>query len=234
MILWIILFLLIVAISFVLAYRSMKDYSEIPKASKVEYGLFLIRQTENFTASALDSIGELMLEAGLIISIERLFKGTQAALTIYGPKIILDKFTPNLNLLELEDYASRLESKDISIWEVGLRDQKGYLGGPNIFQNLSQLGQEDQFFWQVVLGSRKEKGSISFQTQIRAALFCKDPSRKKVLTSSLQELKPGELTKIPKPFSTEQMMDFFKMRSLSKDSNGPILDSEGVLSLLKV
>lgn len=235
MVFWIILFLLIVGISFILAYRSMKDYSEIPKTSKAEYGLFLIRQTENFSSSTLNSIGELMLEAGLIISIERLFKGTQAALTIYGPKNILDKFTSGLNLLELEDYMPKLSIQDVSIWEVGARDQKGYRSGPNnVFENLSQLGQEDQFFWQVVLGPKKEKGSISFQTQIRAVVYSKDPEKKKSLTALLQELKSGELTKIPKPFSVEQMMDFFKLRSLSKDSNGPILNSEGVLSLLKV
>ncbi len=235
MVFWIILFLLIIGISFILAYRSMKDYSEIPKTSKVEYGLFLIRQTENFTTSTLNSIGEYMLEAGLIISIERLFKGTQAALTIYGPKNILDKFTSVLNLLELEDYTSRLISQDVTVWEIGTKDKKGYLGGPNdVFSNLSQLGQEDQFFWQMVLGPKKVKSNISFQTQIRAVVYSKDPEKKKILVSLLQELSSGELKRIPKPFSTEQMMDFFKLRSLSKDSNGPILNSEQVLSLLKV
>ena len=235
MILWIILFLLIIGISFVLAYRSMKDYSEIPKSSKVEYSLFLIRQTEKFNAHTLDSLGKFLLDERLLISLERLFKGTQAALTIYGPKSILNKLSPDLNLLELEDYTQRLSSQDIYIWEMGVRDRKGFsLGDVNhIFQGF-QLGPEEQFFWQVVLDPKRDKEHISFQTQIRAVVYCSDPSRKRVLISLLQELKLGELTKIPRPFSTEQMLDFYKQRSLSKDSTGPILDSAGVLSLLKV
>ncbi len=235
MILWIILFLLIVGISFILAYRSMKDYSEIPKASKIEYGLFLIRQTEKFNAHTLDSLGQLILDERLLISLERLFKGTQAALTIYGPKPTLDKLSPDLNLLELEDYTQRLSSQDIYIWEMGVRDRKGFsLDGTNhIFQGL-QLGPEEQFFWQVVLGPKQDKEHISFQTQIRVAVYSKDPSRKRVLTASLQELKVGELTKIPRPFSADQMLDFYKQRSLSKDSSGPILNSEMVLNLLRV
>lgn len=235
MILWFILFLLIVGISFILAFRSMGDYQEIPKASKVEYGLFLIRQTDSFNVSILDSIGKFMHDGGLIVSLERLFKGHQAALTIFGPKKILDKFREGLNLLELEDYTDVLENKDVSIWEVAIKSTSSGLDNPNnIFSNLPELGEEDQFFWQVVLGARKENEGLSFQTQIRAVIYSKDPVRKKKLASLFQNLKFGELAKIPKPFSTEQMMDFFKLRSLSKDSNGPILDSEGIMHLLRV
>ncbi|OGE27835.1 hypothetical protein A2867_01925 [Candidatus Daviesbacteria bacterium RIFCSPHIGHO2_01_FULL_40_11] len=236
MILWLILFLLIIGISFILAFRSMKDYQEIPKASKVEYGLFLIRRTDSFDAGVLGSIGKFMLDNSLIISLERLFKGNKAALTIFGPKEILNRFSASLSLLELEDYILDCQTEDLSIWEVGVKENTGpnLDDQNNIFANLSQMGDEDQFFWQVILGSRKEKDNISFQTQIRAVVYSKDPSRKKILTSLLQGLKLGKLAKIPKPFSTEQMMDFFRSRSLSKDSNGPILDSVGVMRLLKV
>jgi len=234
--LWLILFLLIIGISFILAFRSMKDYQEIPKASKVEYGLFLIRRTDSFDAGVLGSIGKFMLDNSLIISLERLFKGNKAALTIFGPKEILNRFSASLSLLELEDYILDCQTEDLSIWEVGVKENTGpnLDDQNNIFANLSQMGDEDQFFWQVILGSRKEKDNISFQTQIRAVVYSKDPSRKKILTSLLQGLKLGKLAKIPKPFSTEQMMDFFRSRSLSKDSNGPILDSVGVMRLLKV
>lgn len=235
MILWLILFLLIVGVSFILAFRSMKDYQEIPQASKVEYGLFLIRQTGRFDTHTLDLLGRLILDEGLIISLERLFKGKQVALTIYGPKKIMDKFTQDLNLLELEDYMQDVVSQDISIWELGVRDSKklDFSGANNIFQNLSGLGNEDQFFWQIML-SAKKGDSLSFQTQIRAVIYTKDTLRRKQLASALENVKVGELTKIPKPFSGEQMMNFYKLRSLGKDSNGPILDSRGVMQLLKV
>lgn len=236
MIIWIVLFLLIIGVSFILAFRSMKDYQEIPRNSKVEYGLFLIRKTESFNVNILNSIGKLIFNEGFVISIERLFKGHQAALTIFGPKKILDEFTTELDLLELEDYTLALKVLEISVWEVGVKDNKKLnIDSPNnIFMNLSELGDEDQFFWQVILGVGKEGENLTFQTQIRAVVYSKDPSRKKVLTSSLQELKQGELTKIPKPFSTEQMMDFYHLRVLSKDSSGPILNSEGIIRLLKV
>ncbi len=138
MILWFALFLLIVGISFVLAFRSMKDYQEIPKNFKAEYGLFLIRRPESFNANALTAIGQTILEEGLVVSIERLFKGKQAALTIFGPKKILDDFAESLNLLELEDYAQVLDHKDISVWEVGVKGAKDFKSDSpnNIFKKL--------------------------------------------------------------------------------------------------
>ncbi len=234
MILWVLLFLLIVGISFVLAYRSMKDYQEIPKNAKVEYGLYLIRQMENFNGGFLDSIGRLISDEGLIISLERLYKGTKAALTIYGPKKVLEKFILTFNLLELEDYTLNCDSKDISIWEMGTKSNPPSPDNSHILaDNLSQLSEEDQFFWQVILSAKKGKENLSFQTQVRAVVYSKDESRKKILTSLLQDLKLGGLIKVPKPFSTEQMLIFYHLRSLGKDSNGPVLDSEGVMRLLR-
>ena len=235
MILWFALFLLIVGISFVLAFRSMKDYQEIPKNFKAEYGLFLIRRPEDFNANVLNAIGQSILEEGLIISIERLFKGKKAALTIFGPKKILDRFAESLNLLELEDYANALDHKDISVWEMGIKGTQDFkFDSPNnIFKNLSELKEEEQFFWQIMLNAGKGKEK-SFQAQIRAVIYSKDPERRKILISLLQTAEVGELTKVPKPFSDEQMMVFYKLRSFAKDSSGLILDAEGVIRLLKV
>lgn len=234
MVLWVALFLLILGISFVLAYRSMKDYQEIPAGAKVEYGLYLIRRMENLNANFLNSIGKLLLDGGLIISLERLFKGNQTALTIYGPKKILEGFASALNLLELEDYTLDCDSKDVSIWEMGIGSGGLQNFDNSVFESLSELGGEDQFFWQIILSVKKSKEEVSFQTQIRAVIYSKDPVRRKMLTSLLQELKLGGLTKVPKPFSSEQMLIFYHLRSLGKDSSGPILDSGGVIHLLQV
>lgn len=236
MILWLVLFLLVVGSSFILAFRSMKEFQGIPQKSKEEHGLFLIRQTGNLNAKILDFIRELVLVENLSISIERLFKGKKSALTVFGPKKILDKFTGKLDLLELEDYVSPLDSKDIAIWEVGVKNTKNLSPEDldSIFGSLPKLGDEDQFFWQVILGVRKDQADLSFQTQIRAAFFTKDFIRRETLSALFQHLKFGELTKISKPFSTKQMMDFYRLRSLTKDSSGPVLDSEGVMSLVKI
>lgn len=226
--------MLVVAISFVLAFMSMRDYRDIPQTSKDEYGLFLIRQTGNLNAETLRSLGYLMLSNGLIVSIERLFKGPQAALTIFGPRRILDKYTERLNLLELEDYTDGLLSSYISIWEEGVRTTNEQSQNvSNIFESLAKLGAEDQFFWQIILGAKKGD-ELTFQTQIRAAVYARDVVRKTQLVSMFQNLGFGSLVMIPKPFSIDQMMEFFKSRSLSSDTSGPVLDSEGVVQLLKV
>lgn len=228
MILWIILFFMIVAISFVLAMRSMRDYQEIPQKSQEDYGLFLIRQTGNLTTGVLDAILKPATSESFIISIERLFKGSESALTIFGPKKHLVKFSGDLNLLELEDYAARLDSEDLSVWEVGVKEKTKFDPDTldNIFINLPKLDFEDQFFWQVVSGRD--------QTQIRAILYSKDSKRRKVLAPLFHDLKPGGLVKIPRPFSPEQMLNFYRLRSLSKDSKCPAIAPAELIRLLKI
>ncbi len=217
MILWLLLFLIVIGLSFFLAFRSMKDYQEIPQADSVDYGLFLVRQIKNFDAKLLDSIRQEVSAQGRVVSLERLFKGSQTALTIFGPKNILDKFQSGLDLLELEDYTTEFSDSRVNVWEVGVKESSKL--------NLPQLEAEEQFFWQVILGKN--------QVQIRAAVSSKDPVRKKMLASA-QNLNAGGLYKIPKPFSTEQMIEFYRTRSLSKATKGPILDTEGIMRLLMV
>ena len=228
MILWIILFLLVVGISFLLALRSMRDYQEIPQTKTTEYGLFRIRQIENFDENILNSLREHINAESLILSIERLFKGKQTALVVFGPKKVLGNFADRLNLLELEDYAADLNHEDTSTWEIGMKNSKNISSENlnNIFKNMPELAGEDQFFWQVVLGKN--------QTQIRAAFFNKDSQRREVLIPLLQDLGAGELVKIPRPFSKEQMMGFYQLRSVANDSGMPVLTSSEITQLIKI
>lgn len=233
MVLWLILFLLVIAISFILAFLSMRDYQEIPHHSKVEYGLFLIRNIEGLNVQTLDLLRHRLQKDGLIVSIERLFKGKQAALTIFGPKNILDQFKEQLNLLELEDYTLDLNHEETAIWEVGVKNNQLPAGVENIFNNLPKMHSEDQFLWQIILSPKGEK-DLSFQTQIRAAVFSKDHVRRKTITPILQNLHVDKLVKIPRPFTPEQMVEFYKLRSLSLDTKGPVLGPEDVLRLLRI
>ncbi|MDO8573936.1 MAG: hypothetical protein Q7R77_04250 [Candidatus Daviesbacteria bacterium] len=233
MILWLVLFFIVIAISFVLAWQSMRDYREMPLKSKEEYALFLIRSTENLTAKTLSDIREHIVKDGLIISFERLFKGKRAALTIFGPKWVLKKFTDSLALLELEDYSLKLNDTDVHLWEMGSKskDLKEQIS-PEIFKNLPSLGEEEQFLWQVVLGAKGDKLPV-FQSQIRAAVYAKDSARRRDLVQLFQNISTGELIKVPKPFSHEQMMSFYRLRSLGKDSEGLLLYPEKILKLIK-
>ncbi|MBI2330503.1 hypothetical protein HYU94_03855 [Candidatus Daviesbacteria bacterium] len=199
----------------------MKDFQEIPQKAKEEYGLFLIRHINGLDTAILDSILKQAGQDGSIVSIERLFKGNLTTLTIFGPKTVLTKFNDNLGLLELEDYVANLDSKHISTWEIGMKDAAQFSPKDinNIFNSLPKLGKEDQFFWQVVLGRD--------QSQIRAALYSQDAKKHKTWV-------PGKFTKVPRPFSAEQMMDFYKLRTVSRDSKIPVLTPESIMQLLKV
>lgn len=232
MILWIALFLLIVAISFVLAFQSMRNYQEPARVKpKEESALYLIRNLNNLNGKLLESLRGHISSAGLAVSIERLFKGRKAALTIFGPKRIIEKFKAELDLLELEDYTLGLSGEDLHMWEVGARNPKKHnLSG--IFSKFPSLGEEDQFFWQIVLGAKNGREPV-FASQIRAAVFSKDPVRRKQLAPLFQNLSE-ELVKIPQSFPPLQQLSFYKQRSLGKESFGPVLNPEKVIGLVRI
>lgn len=154
MLLWPVLFILIIVISLILAYQSMKDFQEKPEKLGLEYGLFLIRDTFNFTPEVLNLIHQDIAKDGLVISIERLFKGLKSALVIYGPKDIILKHNNALRLIELEDYAQNTPA-NISVWEVGVKDLLTLKQDmPNLFKELPQLRDSEQFWWQLILQAK--------------------------------------------------------------------------------
>lgn len=234
MVLWLALFVLVIAISFVLALQSMRDYQDSPKYSKVEYGLFLIRNSVGLTVYNLDLIHELTFKKGFLFSLERLFKGNKSALVIYAPKNVLAGLSEKLSLLELEDY-TQVDSSNIAAWEVGIRKpvlaQEEISGIDNFFKNLPHLNETEQFFWQLILQANPKKGKNLFTGQIRAVLCCADEARRKKLVEDLHNLPPKHLAKVPKPFTSEQILEFYKMRALSKSETNPTLTSEEVLKL---
>lgn len=226
MILWILLFVLVMAISFVLALKSMKDYREIPEKSGQSYGLFLIRKSESLTKELLVIIHDNFLKKEGIISFERLIKGDKSALVVFGPKNILVNFKDMLSLLELEDYTG-VNIKDASAWEVGVKDG-------HYFKNFPSLSGDEQFWWQLVLSAKKGKSAPDklFQGQIRAVVICGDHSRRTYLTQILQNLSPGRFVKLPQAFSTEQIIDFYQKRSLKPDEKNTALGIGQVMELL--
>lgn len=223
MIFWIILFAAVIFISFLLALRSMADFAHHPPTQSV---LFLIRHPQALTSTILDSMHDLMLQGGAIISLERLIKGKESALVIYGPQEILSNYLEALNLLELEDY-TRVDPAILQAWEVGARKQQQTELMDSFFKDLPPLPGNEQLWWQLVLkGENIKEGDRFFQGQIRV-----------VTSSSLPQLKnlaTGDLTKVPKPFTKEQIVDFYKKRSFLKNKLNPILNSNSVLKLLSL
>lgn len=207
MILWVVLFLLVVAISFVLAVKSMKDFTDIPSNASAEYGLFLIRKIQGFDATLLSRLNEKLLESSSILSIERLFKGKKSALVVYGPRKLLLNLNHVLDLLELEDYTD-VNVGLVSAWEIGIKDSSyEWVRVQNIFASLPQFLDSEQFWWQLILN-----GSLNLQ--ITAVLISATGQRRTSLTQSLQSLNPQVLIKLPKAFSNPQFLDFYQKRSL--------------------
>ncbi len=218
MILWIVLFVLVVAISFILAAKSMKDFREIP--ANEQYGLFLIRKSQELNAQLLNLIQRDLLVSNSVISFERLFRGGKSALVIYGPKPLLFKYLQNLDLLELEDYTN-VNPAQISAWEVGIK------GKGQVFENLPEFPQSEQFWWQIIISS-------SFKIQVRAIVISEDDVKRHSLTQTLHNLAPEKIIKLPKAYSNEQILEFYKTRSFKKDEKNPVLKAEDIIHLLSI
>lgn len=94
----------------------MKDFYELPERSS--YGVFLIRDPKSLN---LQSLIKLQTEnQRLILSFERLFKGSKSALVLYAPRDIITKFS-NFKPLELLDYSKNKgksvnDSKSGEVW----------------------------------------------------------------------------------------------------------------------
>jgi len=198
MIFYLLIFFIILSVSLVLAYLSMKNYQEIPDALK-EYGIYLVKKPNFLTLQVLGMLLDLC--QGKLLSFERLFKGNLQVLVIFGPKKILsERFSEILGLLELEDYTR--VSGDLIAWEVGRKETGEFAG--DIFKNFPALDEDEQFFWQVILNGN--------HGQIRAVLFVQDIERKKILVSTLENIGGKLLHKIPKPFTSAQIFENYRKR----------------------
>lgn len=218
MIFWIILFALIVLISFLLALRSMADFAQNPAPER--YTLYLIRRPQALTESILDAMHGLLRKDSLTISLERLIKGKQSALVIYGPIKIFKSF-PALDLVELEDYAEG-SLENLQAWQMGVR-HKNKFESISYFQGFPPLLPNEQFWWQLIL-KPQEKEEKYFEGQVRVIV--------KSERDLWQKRTAGELVKVPKPFSRQQLVDFFKKRTFLQDKFNPTLRSTAALQIV--
>lgn len=219
MIFWITIAVLVVLISFVLAVRSMADFAQNPHFPR--YGLYLVRSPQALTGQVLDAMHDLLLKEGSTISLERLIKGRESALVIFAPQNILNSF-PALNLVELEDYV--VDSLDnLQAWQMGVK-HKNNVQIKSYFEGFPPLQETEQFWWQIVLKAAKEKGYFEAQVRVIA----------KSQEESWQKRSSGSLQKIPKPFSREQLLDFYQKRTFLQDKFNPTLKSDDVLKVLSL
>lgn len=206
----------------------------IPAKVETEYGLFLIRNPAHLSVDILSNIRDQITRDSLTVSFERLFKGRQSALAIFGPRPILMNLK-DLAVLELEDYTQKVDEDQVSAWEVGLKKplQPDGFNFTNLFERLADLNQTDQFWWQVNLTVEASgENENLFRAQIRCVLVSDDSQRRKKLALELGNLGAPALSKIPKPFSSGKIMEFYKKRSLSLEKINPFLTVKEVLDLI--
>ncbi len=216
MILWLLLFGLVLSLSFVLAARSMRDFDDIHALGE-PYSLFLIRKPKSLNKQLLSSIQD-SLKSGQVLSFERLFKGSEAALVIFGPMKLLAGYN-SLDLLELEDYTN-VNPETISACSVGIKNLDQLKLAP------PHLSSQEQFWWQLTL-------SHQFRVQIKAVLVSDAPQRN--IYDVLQNLAPLNLEGAKtKAFSEAQILEAYQKRSLLSEGKKLVISAEEVLQLLLI
>jgi hypothetical protein len=216
MILWVILFFIIVAISFVLAYLSMKDYADIPKSES--YSTFLIQNVPALTADLLDALRNEAKADSTIVSIERLFKGPRSALVIFTHKSLIAKY-PALNSLELEDY-TKINDSNVTAWEVVKKEDPT----ASIFSKLPNLDESEQFWFQQTLQPKGDK----WQAEMRVVYYGVNSD----LAKTLQSVTEPSVIKIPRPLTSKQIFESYAKRSLVPANSANELTSKEVIQLL--
>lgn len=224
--LWIVLFFIIILISAILAFRSMKDYEEFPENQSLN-ALFFVANTQNFTEETVGKLHEVFFDRKQFFSLERLNKGKERALVIFGPRDI-PEILPDLNLIEIEDYLadpntlgySDIEKKvgvnQTLTWliEPPVNDKKPLHVGMEI-KNLV-LGDNQKFFIQLVCIPEEKRADSSFQSTLRIMVVDEDPIERVVLAKDLKQVwKTSTGLNIHEDnFPEQKKFESFKQRSL--------------------
>lgn len=232
MIFWVMLFILVVLISFFLAMQSMRNFREVPQAQEEDYGLFLIRKTINITLDLLDQLHTLILKEGFIVSFERLFKGSESTLVLFAPRRIAQNYLDLLDLIEIEDYTD-VPKEGILGFEMGTKESN-YNNNKNLqnfFVNFPKLEDAETIWWQLIIMAKKDR---FFEIVPRVVIRGRDLIRAAEIEKKLHHLAGGFLIKIPKPYSIGQILQFYQQRNFGKDMHNPTITSNEVLNLIRL
>lgn len=219
MIIWGIIFTAIILVSFILALRSMHDYHEIPVHSQVVYSLYLIKNEAGLTEDLLARLNSIINQKRLIISFERLCKGSKKALVVYGPVAILKEFVKELDLIELEDYSLE-DQKNGSVlsWEISSKEFKKanteFLGFTDASKDLSP---NEEIWWQLIIQPQCEKRGLQpmFKALIRVAMHSDSDQKNQDIKKEIDKIiKSSDLISLPQAYSSEQIFQFYTERSL--------------------
>lgn len=226
-----VIFLAILGFSLFLALKSMKGF--IPEKKIPSSGVFLVRKQEAFTPEVIKKLYLFSLQKKSRFSLERLFKGRESALVLWGPLELLGSF-PELDLLHLEDYA---DNKLLSsfVWEFAPEDKDSVLisGG---FLDLINLGENQQFFLQVVflpLPSKNDSKAF-FLATLRGLVVDRDPASRIELAKNIGHRVSGSsgLRVESRDKSSGLIFEEYIKRMPQSGENKVKMDSSAVVRLL--
>ncbi len=236
---WLIIIVVILILSFFLALRSMKGYQDVPP-SKFPYGLFLIRNEElvhqNGVLNKLYSFG---LEANAIISLEKLFKGGEHALVLFAPQNVV-QFLPELELLEIEDYVDKKVKNgqkkasvdEVICWSLRPKSEVEISIPPDFLNNFS-LEENEQLFWQLVLMSHKKENH--FQVNIRVMIVESEMHKRIDIAKKLDQYLQ-QTANLHKKETNESIMAIFssyqRRALIPSEVEGFVLSSQKIKELL--
>lgn len=212
MLIWFILALIVFAISFVLAFRSMGDYRESSQETSAAYSLFLVGKPRAFTIELMVELYQSALAGRKILSLERLFRGSKRALVIFGPHQLLWQFREILGLVELEDYCL-VDRREFSTWEMGRKNNDQKVAG--VVNFTASLAEGEEFWWQLVLQPALGSDPV-FKATVRAAILAADKSAAQSLQKKFTAVgSEAGLVMLPQAYSGKQLAKFYQERSLS-------------------
>lgn len=235
---WIVFFLLIILVSSVLAYRSMKDYEEIPDALTLN-ALFYVSSPSNID-KALSTLHR-KFSGQKFFSLERLVKEDERAIVLFAERGMKKDFE-ELGLVEIEDYLTSWDGlsrheKQTSVdetisWLLDPKtDSKSLLQVKDEFRDLKVKSGQKVFFQMVLMPT----GDSQFQSTLRVMVADPDPVGRVQLAKDVNLLISNSigLNKHVDGFSESKKFESFKQRTLvPKEVSEFYLSQEEIISLL--
>jgi hypothetical protein len=243
LLLWIIIFIIIILISSVLAYRSMRDYEEIPDTA-VLTSIFYIRSPENLKAEVFRKIHGLLFPQKQLFSVEKLYKGKEKAFVLFGPRELIHQI-PELNLIELEDYLAgegeslmggdsgkKVDMNQSLTWLIDPKNnpKREIHSGSGL--NELAIGNDQKVFVQAVC---MPENDMHFQTTWRIMVADRDSINRVALAKAAERVfgVSTGLNKSTESFPESKKFESFKMRTLIPREIAPFpMSPDEILDIL--
>lgn len=205
----------IALISVFLAYKSMRDFQEVPANSAQQYSLFLVRNTHSLTPGLLNSLHKLFSDVKMLFSFEKILKGKEQALVLYAP-VMIAQHLKELELLEIEDYFKEKDETNghpqklkinIDTATTWVIKPKSDIKIPETLFSHMELEENQSFFFQIVGVPASKTGE--FQVTLRCMAVDPVPAKKIELAKKMEHhLK--EHTGLEKIESDKTMLENFE------------------------